>query len=131
MPSDAPLAFMQEPPQHSLSRLQASPFCVQNEGAPLHTPFEHRPEQHSALPPHVLPDVLHAVLSGAQVPLLHTPPQHSPSLLHEPLSAVHCLSEHLKSTHEYEQQSGPEPQSSPAMTQAPATRVHVPVNVSQ
>jgi hypothetical protein len=67
-----------------------------------------------------LPLVLHPALSGAQVPPLHTPPQHSPSTLHAPPSDVHWLPEHLKPTHENEQQSGPTEQSSFAIKQPPA-----------
>jgi hypothetical protein len=36
-----------------------------------------------------LPLVLHAVLSGAQVPDVQVPPQHSPSLAQSSPSAVH------------------------------------------
>jgi hypothetical protein len=92
-----------------------SPLCVQNEGAESQRPPEQRPEQHSPFVPHELPEVLHDGFSAAQVPFEHTPPQHSPSLAHVAPSLMHCVLEHLKSTHENEQQSGPEPHSSPAM----------------
>jgi hypothetical protein len=40
VPSAALFAFMQKPPQHSVSVVQASPVCVQNDGALLQVPFE-------------------------------------------------------------------------------------------
>jgi hypothetical protein len=104
---------------------------VQKDGAASQTPFEHRPEQHSWLFPQPLPDVLHPGLSAAHVPFEQAPPQHSPSLLHAAPSLTHCVEEHLKSTHENVQQSGPEPHSSPAIKHAPATREHMPVSGSQ
>ncbi len=53
----------------------------------------------------MLPDVLHVVLSGVHVPLVHLPPQHCPSAVHAALSDAHCLSEHVALTHENWQHS--------------------------
>jgi hypothetical protein len=100
VPSRAPPTITQFPPQQSAFVAQTSPCCVQNE-SPLaeQRPLLHRPEQHSVLPPHGLPDVLHVVLSGlhfiAPVPSsAQLPPQHSSFVVHAWLSAVHCLVEH-------------------------------------
>jgi hypothetical protein len=90
-----------------------------------------KPEQHSVLAAQLLPAVLHSGFSAAHEPLLQTPEQHSPSLSHDAASLVHCVLEHLKSTHENEQQSGPDPQGSSAMRHSPATRAQSPVVVSQ
>jgi hypothetical protein len=131
VPSIAPSGFMQEPPQHSLSVTQASPIWVQNDGALLHTPSLQYCEQHSAFVEHVLPEVLHSGLSGTHCPSVQTPEQHSPSWSQAWLSDVHWSPEHLKSTHENEQQSGPTEQSPPDSTHVPGSRAHVPVNSSQ
>ena len=95
--------------------MHASPLCVQNDGAESQRPPEQKPEQHSPLAAHELPDVLHDGFSAAHVPFEQTPPQHSPSLPHAVPSLTHCVLEHLKSTQENEQQSGPAPHSSPAI----------------
>src|SRR5512143_4144668 len=124
MPSVWPIAIKHEPPQHSASPVQASPACVQNDGALLHRPSLQKPEQHSPFVPQVLPEVLHAAFSGAQVPPVQMPEQHSPSLPHDWLSLVHWLPEHLKSTHENEQQSGPVEHWSPDISHWPAMREH-------
>jgi hypothetical protein len=55
---------MQLPPQHSASAVHVSPLCVQYDGLFEHTPALQNCEQHSPLPPHVLPDVLHDGLSA-------------------------------------------------------------------
>jgi len=98
-PSEAPVAFVQRPPQQSVSAAHVSPFCAQYDGAE-HTPLAQKFEQHSPFPPHGLPPVLQLPLSGVQVPLSHLPPQHSPSAVHAALSAVHCLLLHLPLKHE-------------------------------
>jgi hypothetical protein len=117
MPSAAPAAFAQLPPQHSVSDEHASPFCAQNEGVPQ-KPFLQYFAQHSPLPVQGLPVVLHVVESGVHLPPSHLPPQHSSFALHAPLSAVHCLSEHLPPTHEKVQHSGETAHAVPGVLQA-------------
>jgi hypothetical protein len=97
VPRLAPAAFVQRPPQQSRSVEQASPFCVQNEASPQ-MPLWQSCEQQSPLAAHVLPDVLHVVLSGVHAPLVHLPPQHWPSAVHAVVSEAHCLSEHAPPT---------------------------------
>jgi hypothetical protein len=92
--------------RHSTSLAHASPFCVQNEGA-LQMPLLQYCEQHSPLPPHGLPDVLHAALRGAHLPAVHVPLQHSPLSVHAALSATHWFAEQLPLMHANVQQSGP------------------------
>jgi hypothetical protein len=103
-PRLAPAAFVQRPPQQSRSVEHASPSCVQNEES-LQMPLWQSFEQQSPLAAHVLPAVLHVVLSGVHVPLVHLPPQHWPSAVHAALSDAHCLSEHVPLTHENWQHS--------------------------
>jgi hypothetical protein len=88
VPSVAPEAIAQEPPQQSLSRAQASPGWMQKEDPSAQVPFEQRPEQQPpAEPPSVdvteqgLPAVLQLALSAWQVPPLQLPPQHWPELV--------------------------------------------------
>jgi hypothetical protein len=73
VPAVAPSATLHTPVQHSLSRKQISPGCVQ------YDTFDGAEQllstqvwlQHSALPPQALPAVLHVVLSGWQALLTH------------------------------------------------------------
>jgi hypothetical protein len=116
-------AFVQRPPQHSMSLAHASPFWVQNEGA-LHLPALQYAEQHSPLAPHGLPEVLHAPFSALHAPPSHPPPQHSPSSVHAAPSAMHWLAEQLPLMHANVQQSGPIWHASPAAVHLPAMRAH-------
>jgi hypothetical protein len=69
--------------------VQVSPVWTQNDGLFEHVPLLQNFEQHSALPAHVLPDVRHSGLSGAQLPERQMPLQHSASPPHASLSDVH------------------------------------------
>lgn len=97
MPTSAPLALLQRPPQHSVSVLQMSPVCVQNEGVFEQTPLLQKAEQHSPLVPHVLPDVLQEPFRGLHVLAppsaegLHTPPQQLASEVHALLSEMQSV----------------------------------------
>jgi hypothetical protein len=64
---------------------------MQNEAPPQTPAVVQKDEQHSPLPAHALPVVLHVVLSGVHVlvPGSHLPLQHSPSLVHAIVSPVH------------------------------------------
>ena len=106
VPSVAPAALVQSPPQQSRSPEQASPLCLQNDASAAQIPLWHSEEQQSPLAAHGLPEVLHDALSGVHVPPApHLPPQHWPSALHAALSAAHCLSEHVPPVHEKVQHS--------------------------
>jgi len=91
VPMVAPDAIVQMPPQHSASCAHASPSCVQYDDGPQWPLALQSCEQHSVETPHVLPSVLHVVLSGVQVLFWHEPPQHSPSCVHAPLSDTHWV----------------------------------------
>jgi hypothetical protein len=71
VPDVAPAAMLQTPPQQSGEFEQTSPVWMQNDEPIWHVPFEQSFEQHSALSPQALPDVLHAALSGLQTPPTH------------------------------------------------------------
>src|SRR4051812_30610047 len=85
VPAEAPAATVQAPVQQSASWKQMSPTCVQYEicdGA-AHVPPTQLALQHSPLPPHVLPAVLHVVFSGLHEPDTHCVEQHeSPPAVH-------------------------------------------------
>jgi hypothetical protein len=102
------LPTLQRPVQQSASRAQMSPGWMQNDEASAHVPLAvlHKPEQHCALPEHVLPAVLHAVLSGVHIPLPpHVPLQQSAFCVHAWLSDVHWFAPHLPPEQTSEQQS--------------------------
>jgi hypothetical protein len=130
-PSDAPAAFVQRPPQQSRSAAHASPFCVQNEDAAAQIPLTQSFEQQSPLPRQGLPDVLHVVLSGVQVPIVHLPPQHWPSAVHIELSGAHCLFEHVPPVHENVQHSLFVVQAAPGAAHFPIGVPHFFVAASQ
>src|SRR5262245_56368565 len=99
IPSVAPAALLQAPPQHSRSCEHASPACVQNDTCALHKPFWHKAEQHSEFPAHALPDVLHDGLSGAHVPPLQLELQHCVDVEQACPSAVHAVALHAPPSH--------------------------------
>jgi hypothetical protein len=68
-------------------------------------PFSQNFEQHCALAVHALPSVLHVLLSGAHVPLVHVPLQHCPLLVHDWLSLTHVGGWHAPFRQLPEQQS--------------------------
>src|SRR5438552_659310 len=77
-----PEVALQLPEQQSPARAHTSPGWMQNDDAMSQTPLLHSFEQHSLLPAHVLPDVLHEVLSAVQVPPPQVPLAQSPLLVH-------------------------------------------------
>ena len=110
VPTVAPASasIEQMPVQQSLSRAQMSPGWMQNEDARAQVPLvaSQRPEQHCELALHVLPAVLHVVLSGVQVePAPHVPLQQSALAVHAWLSETHWLAPHAPPAHTREQQS--------------------------
>jgi hypothetical protein len=109
LPSVAPAAFTQLPPQQSPAAAQTSFVCLQKE-TPTQSPALQFFEQHSPLPPQGLPVVLHVVERGAQMPPPfpsgeHVPPQHSSFFAHAWLSATHCFAEQVPPMHEEVQHS--------------------------
>jgi hypothetical protein len=111
-PTVAPDALLHLPAQHSRSVVQASPDCVQYEGA-AQIPLLQKLEQQSLCALQGLPEVLQPA-SGVHLPDPHLPPQHSPSLVHAALSAMHCVPEQLPLTQENVQHSGPAVHGAPA-----------------
>lgn len=101
VPSVAPDALLQMPPQQSVLLAQESPVCLQNEMLPAQMPLLQTCEQQSALALQVLPEVLQAVFNAMQTlgppsgPVAHLPPQHCASVVHGWLSEVHSLEPHL------------------------------------
>lgn len=75
MPSVWPAPMVHTSLQQSVFLAQTSPVCPQNDDGE-HVPLAQRPEQHWELLVHVLPSVLHPVLSGEQVVPLQMPLQH-------------------------------------------------------
>jgi hypothetical protein len=95
VPSVAPAAIEQKPPQQSRLREHTSPGWMQNEEPSTHLPLEHRPEQQPpATPPSPavavqgLPAVRQAVLRGLQVPPVQVPLQQADESVQAALSAV-------------------------------------------
>lgn len=124
-PTDAPDFFVQMPAQQSVSFAQMSLVWVQNETLPAHTPLLQTCEQHSLLPPQVLPAVLQAVLSGSQPELPQLPLQHWASLVQGCWSDVQSVAPHLPPSHTSVQHSVGAVQESPAALQPPTGFVHV------
>jgi hypothetical protein len=89
VPSAAPAALLQSPPQHSVLTAHTSPFCAQND------PLEQKPllqsfEQQSPCVEQALPVVRQAGFRGAQAPAaLQVPLQHCAELVHASLSETH------------------------------------------
>src|SRR5262249_9821338 len=73
VPSVAPAAMLQMPPQQSTPRTQTSPVWMQYDPPSTQLLFLQRCEQQSSLVPHELPAVLQELLSGVQVVPLHLP----------------------------------------------------------
>jgi hypothetical protein len=91
----------QLPLQHWLFVKQTSVSWVQKETAAEQTPFRHRFEQQSPLPPHPLPAVRQPPpgLTGAQTPPLQRPLQQLAFVLHAPgvgLSWMHGCAAHWR-----------------------------------
>jgi hypothetical protein len=78
---------------------------MQNDAAMEQVPDAQSDEQHSELAAHVLPAVLHDVLSALQVPPVHEPPQHCPFVVHAWPSDVQVVAVQAPATQESEQQS--------------------------
>jgi hypothetical protein len=90
VPTVAPAAMLQLPPQQSEAIEQTSPVWMQNDDPSEQVPLEQSFEQHSLPSAQVLPAVLHEAFRGAQVPFVHCPPQQSPAAVHAPLSEMHA-----------------------------------------
>jgi hypothetical protein len=137
VPNVAPVALVQVPVQHSASVAHTSLVCVQKEGWPAHTPLRQTLEQHSSLPPQVLPEVRQLLLSGTHFlvppsgPSAHFPPQHSPSTEQVSLSDVHRSAPHLPPLHTKVQHSTELEHESPPFLQVPRPFTHVFVPGSQ
>jgi hypothetical protein len=76
VPSVAPAAMLQIPPQQSPPRTHASPVWMQYEPPSAQCPPVQRCEQHWSFVEHVLPAVRQVTLSGTHVVPLHVPLQH-------------------------------------------------------
>jgi hypothetical protein len=84
-----------------------------------HWPSTHEFEQHSASPPHALPEVLQLRLRGVQVwSSAQLPPQHSPSESQACPSDTHVVSEHVPASQRRLQQSVGAEQPAPVSPQA-------------
>jgi hypothetical protein len=103
VPSVAPAAIVQTPPQQSGPCEQVSPFWMQNDEAIEQWPDVQSCEQHSELWVHALPDVLHDLLSAMQVPPEHVPLQQSVPAVQACPSDTHACVPHCPPTHESEQ----------------------------
>lgn len=75
VPTTAPAATLQTPPQQSPAWAQMSPVCAQNEDARSQTPPVQYFEQQSLLLAQVLPLILHVVSSVTHAPLVQVPLQ--------------------------------------------------------
>lgn len=136
MPSAAPAAFVQTPPQHSAAVLQTSLFCTQNDG------FEQMPllqncDAQSPLTAQGLPEVgMPPGFSGVHFPPPspsgpHVPPQHSALFPHAWLSATQSLSAHFPPMHENVQHSLPFTHVVPGALQSVLAGSHLPLVVLQ
>jgi hypothetical protein len=90
-----------------------------------------RLEQQSPFFVHVLPAVLHDVLSAAHLPVVHVPLQQLASEVHASVSAVHAAFAHAPATQLRLQHSVGEPHDAPAAAHAPTLDAHVFVAASQ
>jgi len=117
VPSVAPVAIVQTPPQQSGPCEQVSPFWMQNEDAIEQWPEAQSCEQHSELCVHALPDVLQDLLSAVQEPPEHVPLQHSAPPVHACPSETQACAPHCPPTHESEQQSSDVLHAAPAASQ--------------
>jgi hypothetical protein len=118
VPSVAPAAIVQTPPQQSGPCEQASPSWMQNDDAIEQCPVASQSfEQQSPLVVHALPDVLHDVVSAWHLPPEHEPLQQSVPVMQAWLSDAHTCVAHLPPTHESEQQSSEPLHDDPAATQ--------------
>jgi hypothetical protein len=99
VPTVAPEALLQRPPQHSMPVRQTLPVVVQNEPPGSHVPFVQTFEQHSEFAVQPLPVVRHAGLSGVQTPAPQVPLQHWAELVQAWLSEVHWLPLHFPPSH--------------------------------
>jgi hypothetical protein len=113
------------PPQQSAPFEQTSPVWMHHPGVSAHVPLLQNLEQHSSLPPHVLPAVLHDVFIGWHAPFAHVPPQHEAFVVHGWLSETH-VEPHVPLLQLSEQQSVPVAHAPPEAIQCPTVEPHVP-----
>jgi hypothetical protein len=117
VPSVAPAAIVQTPPQQSGPCEQVSPLWMQKEDAIEQWPEAQSFEQHSELCAHALPDVLHDLLSAVQLPPEHVPLQQSALAEHACPSETQVCVAHWPPTQESEQQSSDVLHVAPAASQ--------------
>lgn len=136
-PMVAKPTFVQRPPQQSLLAPQLSPVCPQYDGA-LQTPALQNAPQHSLFVAHVLPKLLHVVVSGAHVlpvpPSVtgeQTPPQHWAPVVQAWLSDVQSFAPQVPPLQTREQQSPGKVQTSFGAPHEIAGATHLPEAVSQ
>ena len=116
--------MLQLPVQHSASRPQTSPACVQKELPMLHLPAAQSCEQQSAFSLQSLPEVLQVRLSGAQSPASQEPLQHSLESPQAPPSDEQALAEQLPAWQLRPQQSVPTLHATPGPPHACDTGAH-------
>jgi hypothetical protein len=99
MPSVAPCAMLQMPPQQSNEFAHVSPVWMQNDGG-WQVPAGQYFEQQSPAAPHALPCDLQPApgLIAAHLPLAQLPPQHSPLAVQARPSDVHGAAAHWPAT---------------------------------
>ena len=118
VPSVAPAAIVQTPPQQSGPCAQVSPPWMQNDEAIEQWPVASQScEQHSELAVHALPDVLQDLLSAWHVPPVQVPPQQSVPVMHACPSEAQACAAHLPLTQEREQHSSEPVHAAPAASQ--------------
>jgi hypothetical protein len=129
LPTVAPAAMSQMPPQQSIELEHTSPVWMHQPGVRAHVPLLQKPEQQSPLAPHGLPAVLQNVLIGWQAPFVQVPLQHAPFALHGWLSATQLVAQ-TPLLQLSEQQSVPVAHAPPCETHLPTDEPHVPVAAS-
>ena len=114
------------PPQQSTALEQISPVWMHHPGVSAHVPPLQNLEQHSSLPPHALPAVLHEVFMGWQAPFAQVPLQQEPFAVQGWLSDTQLVAQ-TPLLQLSEQQSGPEAHVPPEATHRPTVDAHVPL----
>ena len=126
VPSTAPVALVQTPPQHSVFVEHTSPVWVQNDGWAEQIPALQNLEQQSELPAQGLPAVLHVPLSGLQKPVVasQVPLQQSDEATHPWLSGMQSLLSQTPPTQVNVQHSLPAAHAAPGALHVPTGDTH-------
>ncbi len=124
VPSVAPDAMLQMPPQHCVPVVQTSLFWTQYEELSEQWPAAQSWEQQSPLAAQALPAVLQLALSGTHLPPVQFPPQQSALAVQAWLSEMQVSPAHVPPVQVRAQQSVPVVQVAPAFPQIPAVAVH-------